>query len=302
MNDRKEEKNPQMKPDGGHISTERFQSMSPSQLAEEMEQVLGAMTEETYDPALIDAYLDALDEKAPMPPVPDPAESFERLKKKLAAMPLEEKQETPAAPGAEREVKEDKPAPRRGWSAFRRMVTSVAAAACLLFVFMVGAQAAGIDVFGNLARWTDEQFSFIIPEKTEPKSEYYEPFRQALEKQELPQELAPTWYPEGFRAGEPELWDDKISKTVQLSFSNEEEDRSFAIYVDLYTDPKFASWPFEKDDKAVELYTSNGRAFYIFTNLKSRVALWGEDLLQFSIIGDLSVEEIKGIIDSMGGS
>lgn len=301
MNDRKEEKNPQMKPDGGHISTERFQSMSPSQLAEEMEQVLGAMTEETYDPALIDAYLDALDEKAPMPPVPDPEESFERLKKKLAAMPLEEKQETSAAPKAEREAKEDKPAPRRGWSAFRRMVTSVAAAACLLFVFMVGAQAAGIDVFGNLARWTDEQFSFIIPEKTGPKSEYYEPFRQALEKQELPQELAPTWYPEGFQAEGLEVWDNEISKTVYLFLNNEENGQSFSVSVDLYTDPLFATWPFEKDEEPVELYTANGKAFYIFSNLNTKVALWGEDLLQFKIIGNLSVEEMKSIIDSMGG-
>lgn len=46
-------------------------AMSAVELAEEMERVWSSMTEDTYDDAVICAYLDALDRKAPMPEMPD---------------------------------------------------------------------------------------------------------------------------------------------------------------------------------------------------------------------------------------
>ena len=45
--------------------------MTAAQLEAELEAALEAMTEEEYDPAVIDAYLDALDRKAPTPDHPD---------------------------------------------------------------------------------------------------------------------------------------------------------------------------------------------------------------------------------------
>lgn len=49
----------------------RLAEMPASQIAQEMEQALGTMTPETYDAAIIDAYLDELDRKAPMPEFPE---------------------------------------------------------------------------------------------------------------------------------------------------------------------------------------------------------------------------------------
>ena len=49
----------------------RLAEMPASQVAQEMEQALGTMTPETYDAAIIDAYLDELDRKAPMPEFPE---------------------------------------------------------------------------------------------------------------------------------------------------------------------------------------------------------------------------------------
>ena len=50
------------------------------------------------------------------------------------------------------------------------MVITVAATVALLFALMVGAQAAGLDVFGNLAKWTDDLFWFL-PRSEEHTSE-----------------------------------------------------------------------------------------------------------------------------------
>ena len=60
--------------------------------------------------------------------------------------------------------------------------------------------------------------------------------------------------------------------------------------------------PFEKDDNPVEAYTSYERTFYIFSNVNTTVAIWADGNLRETITGDLSVDEVKKIINSIGGS
>ena len=61
---------PAERPDCLDVSPERLNPMTAAQLERELEAALEAMTEAEYDPAVIDAYLDALDRKAPMPDHP----------------------------------------------------------------------------------------------------------------------------------------------------------------------------------------------------------------------------------------
>lgn len=51
----------------------------------------------------------------------------------------------------------------------------------------------------------------------------------------------------------------------------------------------------------MEEYIQNGRRFYILSNLNSASTVWTDGSLVETIIGRLSVEEIKTIIDSIGG-
>ena len=105
------------------------------------------MTEETYDPALIDAYLAALDRKAPMPEVPDSEAAFANFKSRLRhTFPAEDSAASPS---------------RKVHSVWRIGLIAVLTAICLMGG-MVAAQASGVDVFGAIARWTDEVFSFGI--------------------------------------------------------------------------------------------------------------------------------------------
>ena len=289
MKDFNEKKFPQNRPDGGEISTESFSSLSPEELAAAMEQMLDDMTEEDYDPELLNAYLDALDEKAPMPEVPDAEVSFARFRKKLLSIVPEQQNTAPAH--------------RVRGRSLRRVVVTVAATVALLFALMVGAQAAGLDVFGNLAKWTDDLFWFLPSPGQGETSEYYSLFHEALENQSLPKELAPTWYPEGFTAGEPEVWDDEFGTVVQLDFNNTETDGFLTVSVERYSNPTDIGLSlFEKDSTPVDVYTSNNRSFYILSNLGNTVAVWADENLLMSIRGNLSIEEIKVMINSIGGS
>lgn len=64
------------RPDCLDVSPERLNPMTAAQLERELEAALEAMTEEEYDPAVIDAYLDALDRKAPTPDHPDAGAAY----------------------------------------------------------------------------------------------------------------------------------------------------------------------------------------------------------------------------------
>lgn len=272
---------------------EPFDSMSSVEIAEALEQALDSMTEETYDPALIDAYLNALDQRTPMPPPPDAKASFQALQRKLQGISLDGN----TAPG------------NRNGGVFpakrhplRRMVVTLAAAMALLFALMVGAQAAGMDVFGNLARWTDEHLYFIFSSGDNARNkETQDLFRQALQDCDLPTDLAPSWYPKGFTS-ELNVWNDtaNFSKSVRLSFTDK-DGNYFAIVVDQYSDIEDAQMLIEKDAAPVETYTKNGRAFYIVSNLDYTTATWANDDIMVNIGGQLSVDEVKKIINSMGG-
>ena len=80
------------------------------------------MTEEDYDPMLIDAYLDALDRKDPMPEMPGAEEAYARFQKRRKPRRF--------APGARR----------------------AALAACLSIVCALGliAWVAGVDIYGTV--------------------------------------------------------------------------------------------------------------------------------------------------------
>lgn len=71
---------------GDRPSAGQLDSMSTAELLEGMEQALYSMTEETYDAELIDAYLEALERKSPMPEHPTADESYERFRARVGEL------------------------------------------------------------------------------------------------------------------------------------------------------------------------------------------------------------------------
>lgn len=287
MDQERENKTPLIGPWSGGPSTEGFDEASPVELADALEQLLDSMSEETYDPELVAAYLEALEKKAPiMEPPPDPRVAQAAFLRRLD--PLQAKETDPGARSAK----------GRGW---RRGLVTVAATMAVLLALMIGAQAAGIDVFGNLARWTEETIHFVLPGREPEVSPYYEPFRKALEDNGLPGALAPKWYPEGFVTEGPEVEEGRRGVFVTNIFQNA-VGKEFTVSVKRCPDPdRLISKAYEKDATSVEIYTSVGRNFYILANLNGTVgATWSNGDLEESVRGSLSVDEIKNIIDSIG--
>lgn len=194
----------------------------------------------------------------------------------------------------------------------RLLKNSMIAAATIaaLMVGMVGVQAAGIDVFGTIGRWTDETFHFVssngaIQNGTDVELDsrnmgYYDLVQTALDRCGIAEKLAPTWYPEGFEASEPEIIETSKCDVIHINFSGVDEN-FFNIDITRYQSPSdLTAHLFEKDSISIEQYTSGAKTFYILSNMDTITATYSEGFLVEQISGSLSMEEIKAIIDSIG--
>ncbi len=194
----------------------------------------------------------------------------------------------------------DTPTMKKSGSRFafpRRGLTTAAAVVALLFALMLGVQASGHDIFGALAQWSDEIFRF--GDKIE-QSENYKAFLDALTEHDISKDFIPTQFPDEFQPSAPEVWSDEKGTFLQLPFSNS-SGKAFFILIDRYKSQEYVeTLTFEKDSASVETYISGSNTFYIFSNFDTVTAVWSEGTLSETIWGNLSVDEIKSIIDSIG--
>ena len=152
---------------------------------------------------------------------------------------------------------------------------------------------------------TEEEMKRIIDsiyldgEKEAPSDEYAGLLQAALDECGISGEFVPTWYPEGFEASEPEISSTSRTDYVYMEFQGAEE-RFFRIDVTRYHSSKdVEAFVFEKDKSPVEQYTSGAKTVYILSNNKTITAAWSDGLIVEMIAGNLTVEEVKKIIDSI---
>lgn len=270
--------NPSNLPSGGDVFISMLDAMSVSELKDALSHTLEELTEENYDPALIDAYLDALGRKSPIPEMPDAKTSYARFRKKLRCF----------AP----ETRTDSHRLRRAGRA--------AMAACLAIISVLGlmvvAQAAGIDVFGTMARWTDEVFSlgtvrsssvgYVPPE--EPAE--YGALQEALDAYQVTEVSAPTWIPEGYILGfvEAEYW----AETGELSFYTEYVYGSDVLQVIVTSYSDGPNMQIEKTATPVETVETEWTTVYLLENTNDRTAIWATEHFECIISGVLEKSEL----------
>lgn len=191
-------------------------------------------------------------------------------------------------------------------SAFGRLakrLLPVAAVVAVDFSSMVAVQAFGFDVFGALARWTSETFHFATETIEESANSEIEALHQTVQEAfdscgiTIP---APSWYPKGtVLAKDIEIVENVEDAMVMCDFTC--GDDSFGIVIQQYYDNyRVPGYTFEKDISDAEEYSSNGRLFYVVSNLQESYAVYSDDQIVVLISGNLPVETLKRIIDSTG--
>lgn len=182
-----------------------------------------------------------------------------------------------------------------------RKVILIAAVLATLLAGMITAQASGCDILSAIGRWTEETFHFSTG-NTASQEEDLKAFREAAAACEIPQSLVPTTILKGFESNE--LQTDILDgywKSVVCLYQNQINSHFYTISISRYYDKDFLeSSTIEKDDSQVQQYTSNGKTFYIMSNLEMLTATWSDATFVITITGQLSKSEIEQLIDSIG--
>ena len=290
-------------PDGCVDLLGDLDTMSAVELAEALEYALDAMTEETYDDAVINAYLDALDRKAPMPAMPDAAVAYADFQQKLRDL------QPNGAPLITRTS-----AKRSNRSRHILRTGLIAVIAILLMLGgMITAQAAGIDVFGAFAHWTESVFTFgsvrgngIGDTTNEPSQEpiskqtlKYTSLQEALDDYGITEVTAPTWFPEGYVLTELSVASYDNLNVFALNAKYENDGNLLSVSITRYTDESVKQ--VEKTDTIVESTEINGTIFHFIENTDSYTVAWVTELYECYIVGpyNMGLDILREIVYSM---
>lgn len=290
----KQHGSPSNNPADGNMFEMMLEAMTVEELMDGMNEVLENMTDENYDPALIDAYLAALNRKEPMPEIPDAKISFSNFRKRLLLTFPEQKNKVTAY---SRKVR------RLG----RVGLVAVLTVVCLMGS-MVVAQAAGLDVFGTLARWTDTVFSLgtihatgaedgttSLPSESTmdrtDKAMAYASLQEALDEYGIVEFSEPLWIPEGyaFESVKADCWPDGVLIGLFAKYSDGVN--SFGIDVVYYNDEP--SGQLEKTDTPVETFTVGGYTVYLLENINTNSAAWATEHYECYITGPVEKQTLK---------
>lgn len=207
--------------------------------------------------------------------------------------------------------------PRRIW---RTALTAAALVLCILGC-MVAAQAAGVDVFRAMARWTESTFSlgtvrtdgakkveasdasdnrkaFIRP--ADDLTHEYSSLQEALDAYGVTEVTAPVWIPEGYVLNRVDILyvDDPEQLIIDATYYLN-EGRPLNISIASYTDEP--SGQVEKTDAAPETFEVGGITFYLIENTVNYTVAWLTDHYECYIGGakGMDQETLREIVYSM---
>lgn len=183
----------------------------------------------------------------------------------------------------------------------RRAVQSCAAAAAVIVLLCGTAYAFGWNIFQALADWTAETFQFLTG--TEPKAADYGIFEylylSVAAETDIP--AVPQWAPEGTREVEKPRVSERSDK-IRIVGKYLIEDREFTVRIMIYDSPPEEYFgTYQKNDAAVEEYESGGIVHYITENVNNISTMWINGYVEGYIQGNLSIDELKDMIDSIYG-
>ena len=192
-----------------------------------------------------------------------------------------------------------KPAPVR-WV---RRVIAIAAVLALVVLIPVSAKAMKLDQLWNVvAKWAKETFSFVSGGDTdvdEPDTDDQDDFaslKEILQKNKQDASIVPSWVPAGFVLEKVEADITPVQEVYRARYIN--GDKKIRIRVQTYLSNDIQNT--EIEEGYVEVYSVSGIDYYIFENVDQIQVIWIVDIYECIISGDLSIDEAKIMIDSIG--
>jgi len=191
---------------------------------------------------------------------------------------------------------------RRVW---RTALVAAAAIVCM-FAVMVTAQAAGVDVFGAMARWTEDIFSFgQIPSDSqvsdnldgEADGQEFSSLQEALDAYGMTEVHEPSWLPEGYALDGVDVL--AVDDPFLQSFSASYTDGAGFVGIGIVSYDGTPATQVQKVGGPVKSVEKNGIMFYHIENSVGRTIAWYSAQYAYYLSGDMGAGILWTITDSM---
>ncbi|MGM9627710.1 MAG: DUF4367 domain-containing protein [Faecousia sp.] len=184
----------------------------------------------------------------------------------------------------------------------RRLIACAAAIILVLCIPLTTNAFGWEDVLNLIARWGKETFAFYSSEDTdnsEPSPNYdgeYTSLQNLLKRNKINSDIVPAWIPDGFVLTKCEK-DVTPTQQVYIAYYTN-DDKNLMIQVQSYisSDP----YNVEIEDGVIEIYEVSGVKYYIFSNISQLCFVWTVDSYECNVSGDISIDDAKKMIDSIG--
>ena len=183
----------------------------------------------------------------------------------------------------------------------RRILRAAVITAACIVILCGAASAFGFDILQAFADWTAETFGFVTPGQEEaeaPQDDPYNTLRLAVSKEtDIP--TVPTWFPDGtVLIGNISVVEHLDKTRIQASF--ETNKGQFTIRVQIYnTVPEKYEGTYQVDNEFSEPYEVDGIIHYIMSNNDTNSVAWVNGVVEGHIQGNLSVEDLKEMVNSI---
>ena len=180
---------------------------------------------------------------------------------------------------------------------------SIAAAAAVVLIVGIPLTAKAFNwekIWTAVATLAKETFSFVDEDQNadapSPANEKeYTSLQQALEATDQEVAMLPTWIPDGFMLDRIDVDETPMQRNYVAMYTKDNKILNISIRSYEDSDPERV----EINDTLVEIYTTSGIEYYIFSNYDRIRAVWIQDSYECSISGEITIEEVKMMIDSI---
>lgn len=169
----------------------------------------------------------------------------------------------------------------------------VAAVLIVLFAAVTAAAAAfGYNLWGWLPVWSEEDVRFVAEDTEKP---YAETIPDVLNRLGIDEPLYPTWLPEDLKQTSTRI----LEKPLLLYEMYTHDDRELSITISPTTGSEYTIY--QKTENPPMEYLVGGVVHYIFDNTNNLLAVWNTENYSTVIAGNIQIEEMEKIIDSVYG-
>ena len=191
--------------------------------------------------------------------------------------------------------------PKKSTKTVARYLLVAAATVIALLGTMIAVQAAGINVFGRLASWTDSVFHFNSESALrQPEGEKMNlEIEAAMNELDLPVTLAPVRLPEGYSI--VDVRKTTTNQVKNIGIAAERDGHLIQLVIEEFSNSELVDdTEWEKNAISSQTITSNGRAFYLFENESGWSGVWSDGHYAVSLFGFETFEELKSTVLSIG--